>query len=73
MSKSGVIGVIGQTVVCAFRCTEGEDPRRGTLSVIFLVGSSSESIAGRFCPRRVPPFAAFESVVRAVREFIADR
>jgi len=39
---------------------------------MFLVGSLSESIGGRFCPRGVLLLVGFESAVRAVREFISD-
>ena len=73
MSKSGVIGVIGQSVVCVLRCIGGTATRGGALFPIFLVGSVSESIAGRFCPRWVLLLAGFESTVRVVREFIADQ
>ena len=73
MSKSGVIGVAGKGVACALRYVGGADTRGGTLSSVLLVGSVSESTAGRFCFKRVLFLASFESAVRVVRELIADQ
>lgn len=72
MSRPGVIGLIGQVVVCVRRCTGGTDTRRGALSSAVLVGSLSERIASRFGPEWLLPLAGFESAVRVVLEFITD-
>jgi len=70
MSKSGVMGLIGQIVVCVLWRAGGRDTRRGTLSSVFLVDSSSERTTGRFGPEWVPPLAGFGSPVRVFLEFV---
>jgi hypothetical protein len=70
MSRSGVMGLIGQIAVCVLWRAGGRDTRRGTLSSVFSVDSLSERIAGRFGPEWVLPLAGFGSAVRVFLEFV---